>query len=606
MTPHPDRRRVQIPSALVANSLTELLHDKEVSIKMDEQVTKRIRDENREQQGRKKRKSDAGEQMKVRNEKRKLQETPLVTGCIRFYVKSEEEKVAVYNKMDKIKLCLAEKVSSVTNEQLLNNVFDFFIQMHGLMENDSQPPKLNFQPYLPCDKSTTDEDLFITSYTAMRNICSGIQHHSQNCQELLDIKKLQKFGHTAKMTFTCKENHLISADSSQHLPGGLFLVNLRMMHSVYATGLRYSQYKRFCEAGNIGIIPESAFESQHDAYCSTTKDMAEESITEAINEEVATEILNSEENGSQYHGINIMTDARHGWRRNAAQSDIVALGQIHHRVVGLEVVTRRDDPVSQRHEMKGVELLYKHFDEKDVSVHIHGHDRNASVNKFLSVNKPYVTNANDTWHASKNVNKEMKKIATGPLKYRGITWHPDLSDKVASIKTHTYYAMKNCQGSSKKLRELLDNIVEHYKNNHQNCSTESRCRCDPNYEPSKFVIKDSDAERILQNEIRQLQIYKTPEDYVNCIDTHYVESFNNALLIYHDKRIKFGDAEYKRRSHMAILDWNENVDRQYTSVSNYEDARRPRARSGHKNLVPKTNKFTFVLWDKVVSSFYQK
>jgi hypothetical protein len=30
--------------------------------------------------------------------------------------------------------------------------------------------------------------------------------------------------------------------------------------------------------------------------------------------------------------------------------------------------------------MKGVELLYRYFDEKGVSVHIHGHDRNASVN----------------------------------------------------------------------------------------------------------------------------------------------------------------------------------------------------------------------------------
>ena len=38
---------------------------------------------------------------------------------------------------------------------------------------------------------------------------------------------------------------------------------------------------------------------------------------------------------------------------------------------------------------------------------------------------------------------------------------------------------------------------------------------------------------------------------------------------------------------MAVLDWNENVDRDYTSISNYEDVRRPRCRSGHKNLVLK-------------------
>ena len=60
----------------------------------------------------------------------------------------------------------------------------------------------------------------------------------------------------------------------------------------------------------------------------------------------------------------------------------------------------------------------------------------------------------------------------------------------------------------------------------------------------------------------------------------------NALLIYHDKRIQFGDKEYTR-SQMAVLDRNENVDRDYTSISNYEDARRPRCKSGHKNLIQK-------------------
>lgn len=126
-----------------------------------------------------------------------------------------------------------------------------------------------------------------------------------------------------------------------------------------------------------------------------------------------------------------MIDACHGWSRNAAQSDI-AIGQTHHHGVGLAVVTRQDDPVSQRHGIKGVENLYQHFDEND----IHGHDRNASVNKYQ--HQPQVTNANDMWHAnaSKGVTKEMKKIASGPQKYMGVTWHPDLSDKVALIKTH--------------------------------------------------------------------------------------------------------------------------------------------------------------------------
>lgn len=70
-----------------------------------------------------------------------------------------------------------------------------------------------------------------------------------------------------------------------------------------------------------------------------------------------------------------------------------------------------------------------------------------------------------------------------------------------------------------------------------------------------------------------LQVYKTPEDYVACVDTHNVESFNNSTLIYHDKRITFGEKEYKRRTHLSIIDWNENVDRDYTSVVLYEDVK---------------------------------
>jgi predicted patatin/cPLA2 family phospholipase len=63
----------------------------------------------------------------------------------------------------------------------------------------------------------------------------------------------------------------------------------------------------------------------------------------------------------------------------------------------------------------------------------------------------------------------------------------------------------------KKLQESLDNIVEHFKNNHQNYSAESRCICDSNYEPSKLVIKESNTERI-----------KTTTDLQNSRGSHHL------------------------------------------------------------------------------------
>ena len=89
-----------------------------------------------------------------------------------------------------------------------------------------------------------------------------------------------------------------------------------------------------------------------------------------------------------------------------------------------------------------------------------------------------------------------------------------------------------------------------------------------------------------------------------CVDTHYVESFNNATLIYHDKRTTFGEKEYKRRTHLSICDWNQNVDRDFTSVVLFEDAKNPRRRSGHKNLKPKTYTFVKRIWEKVIDKFY--
>ncbi|KAK3086820.1 hypothetical protein FSP39_023965 [Pinctada imbricata] len=569
----------------------------------NEESERRIRDENREQNARKKRQSDSGVKMKERNEKRKRREDPLISGCIRFYTKSEDAKTGLLNKMDRVKLCISEKVSGTTNKDLLDAVFDFYLESHGI-DVGNEENDIPFHSYLPCEKESADEDIYLTTYSAIRNMAAGIQQHSQTCSYPMDVKLVKKFGHVGKVTFVCRENHTVTADTSSHLPGGTFLANMRMIHGVNCSGLRFSQYKRFCDASGIGLCTENSFENHYDTYCDKTEKLAMDSVQEAINDEIAYGILQSEENGEEFQGINILTDARHGWRRNAAQSDIVALGQSLHRVVGLVTITRADEPVSQRHEMVGVKKLYEHFDASDVSINIHGHDRNASVNKYLATERQSVVNANDTWHATKGISREMKKITTGSKKMMGVTWHPDLTDKAASIKTHAYYAMKNCNGSEKRLREMLDNIVEHYKNVHDNCLPESRCRQDENYEPSKYILVDTDAITILTREIKNLQIYKTPSDYVHCVDTHYVESFNNAVLLYQDKRIKFGDKEYKRRTNLATLDWNENVDREYTSISYYEDARRPRCRSGNKNLKPKTNHFCTSIWKLVLDSIY--
>ncbi len=115
-------------------------------------------------------------------------------------------------------------------------------------------------------------------------------------------------------------------DTSPHIEGGKYLANMQVMHGLYASGLRYSQYEHFCHSAMFGQIPESKFSSIHDMYCDVTKDAREESVVGARQEEELLSIHDAEENAYDYQGICILTDARHATRRNAKQSDVIALG----------------------------------------------------------------------------------------------------------------------------------------------------------------------------------------------------------------------------------------------------------------------------------------
>ena len=67
-------------------------------------------------------------------------------------------------------------------------------------------------------------------------------------------------------------------------------------------------------------------------------------------------------------------------------------------------VTKQQDPVSQRHEKYGTELIYENFASKDVTIKIHSHDRNLSINKLIK-DKEETINQNDLWHAVKTIKK---------------------------------------------------------------------------------------------------------------------------------------------------------------------------------------------------------
>ncbi|CAC5386239.1 unnamed protein product [Mytilus coruscus] len=117
----------------------------------------------------------------------------------------------------------------------------------------------------------------------------------------------------------------------------------------------------------------------------------EQFIDEEYNGSIETALMEEVGMYEDLTSIDIMTDARHGWRKNAKDTSVVAIGEKMHK----------------RHEKLGTQRIYNYLDDNDVKVGIHSHDRNMSINKF--VRDSDVVNQNDSWHEIKAVKSAMNK-----------------------------------------------------------------------------------------------------------------------------------------------------------------------------------------------------
>ena len=87
-------------------------------------------------------------------------------------------------------------------------------------------------------------------------------------------------------------------------------------------------------------------------------------------------------------------------------------------------------------------------------------------------------------------------------------------------------------------------------------------------------------------------------------DTSYVQSFNNTMNMFQDKRISFSDANYNALASLAVCHWNENVDRDFTSVWNPNRRNATRSCKGKKIYKPQTYNYRTNIWKCHINSLY--
>lgn len=474
---------------------------------------------------------------------------------------SDEVKDAVKDKFRKIKAKLnAVFYKCHNNTDVLLKVLDDWIS-----EKDSVKPVPN-DTAVTIDKFpvTPDEhledDILLVEQTALIQLVTIVENHSSLCHENLFQNINGTTGHVSSITFACAAGHTYKWNTSSYVHGSRakYTVNCRLTHAFYSSGIIPATYKRFCDAACIGYLRNDQRNSVATEYEEAVNQQYEESVEEALVLETAM--------GEAEEGISLMSDARHGTRKNAMDTSVVTIGDKSHHVISHEHITKEDDPVTQRHEYVGTERTLNRLIEKNININIWTHDRNMSVNSLLKNSKEGIISQNDCWHGLKSLKKDIAAVTTGAKKRENVTWHGQLFDKKDGVVNHVHHALRNSNGDPQLLRAKMDNAVDHYKIDHTNCDPVSRCKEDANYKPSHLVITSSIAEKLLRDAIRKTTIYKNPHDFCHGKDTHYVESFNNVLNIFQDKRICFSKSQYSMRGKLGTIHWNTNVDRGFTSV----------------------------------------
>ena len=306
-------------------------------------------------------------------------------GRIAFQCINDAEKKEIFSIVQDIKSHLGEgNPNNVTSKAMLLEVFSSYKNRHLVKEQEHmETTDANEKPFLtvPSHQSlaawilNVKEQMFLTSPSSVNNLVTRIEKHSRICKEAVSVSATTYRGHAAILKRSCSQKHEMSWSSMPYL-GTKFLCNQRMLHGYFVSGILPNQYKRLCIASGIGCVGDAAIAEVFKSYKDVVADGAKDSCYDAIMEEKETY-------GDNYEGINILTDARHGTRKNSYHSDIVCIGANSHKVLRAEHVNKKDCASSQKHEMIGTQRIYDFFDnfkdnnESDtgIAIKFHCHDK---------------------------------------------------------------------------------------------------------------------------------------------------------------------------------------------------------------------------------------
>ena len=186
--------------------------------------------------------SDEPEAQKIRNYRKKARRIcrdAKLEAKLKFYVTTADEKVELWNKMDKIKSILGKGTCSsanVNNYQTLQTIMDFYLSHNGEKTRDNTNAETvghaAVNSYQHCGIPESKEEMYLTTRSSLDHLIKQVQGHDQSCTAPVKVVKENRLHHAIHLTMKCTNDcgHF-TWTSSPHVTGGKLLVNVRMLHA---------------------------------------------------------------------------------------------------------------------------------------------------------------------------------------------------------------------------------------------------------------------------------------------------------------------------------------------------------------------------------------
>ena len=167
-----------------------------------------------------------------------------------------EVREEIQDKMKHVKKLMGAEGCSKTI--ILNKLLDYWLEQNTFKPSTS--PKATSSTvtlsnsYTACPRSESTQDMFIVCKSSIENLCARIHEHATQCNSQVAIINVVRKGHSAIFTLECRDRHNFKWNSSPYLPNGKFLVNFRMAHAFYSSGLLPNQYERIMTTAGLGVM----------------------------------------------------------------------------------------------------------------------------------------------------------------------------------------------------------------------------------------------------------------------------------------------------------------------------------------------------------------